>query len=171
MMSDIKQWYVSEDEQNYYDSLIQKQIGKINNKIKTFNLPFDYSIQLQQNMCFDSEEQYYEQLSDYTELVGVALFSQQWDAHILPVMINVPFLNTLRLIDGVSLNYLKEQISITLWHELAHGLIKLFQEYEIQIPFNYHNEIICEQFGRAKGNLNKSKLGKFILNLQIDDSI
>jgi hypothetical protein len=30
------------------------------------------------------------------------------------------------------------------------------------VPFYYDDEDICEEFGKSKGNLNNSKLGKWI---------
>jgi hypothetical protein len=41
---DIGDWYVKKNVVKKYDKIVEKLINNINNKLKSFNLPFDYSL-------------------------------------------------------------------------------------------------------------------------------
>lgn len=161
-------YILDQKDRKKYCRLVDNLINQINEKIETFNLPFDYELYLQDNMIYDSCDEYEQacQDDDMSDLCGKALFSYMWDANILPVIINIPFLYSQIYLGNMSLNNVQKQIEITLWHELAHGLIQRFKDDQIQIPFDVNDQQICQQFGRAIGELNKSKLGKFILNFK-----
>ena len=137
--------------------IVLKQIKEVNNKIETFDLPFDYEIELSETDISDED------------FVGQAMFSQQYDVHILPVAINFKLLAD-ELFMSNNIHYIKQEILITLWHEIGHGLIFRIEDDGYDIPFDYNNENICEEFGKAKGNLNHSKLGEWIkqFDWQID---
>lgn len=159
-------YILDQKDQKKYRRLVNNLINQINEKIKTFNLPFDYELYLQDDMIYDSYDEYEQacQDNDMYDLCGKALFSYMWDANILPVVINIPFLYLQIYFGDMSLNDVQKQIEITLYHELAHGLIQRFEDDQIQIPFSVHDQQICQQFGRARGELNKSKFGRFINN-------
>ena len=135
-----------------------EEIRKINQKLETFPLPFDYQIELSEQDVSDC---------DY---VGEALFSVQYDVHILPIAINFKLLAD-ELFMNNNIHYIKQEILITLWHEIAHGLIFRIEDDGYDMPFYYDDEDICEEFGKSKGNLNNSKLGKWIkqFDWQIDE--
>lgn len=137
--------------------IVLKQIQEVNNKIETFDLPFDYEIELSETDISDED------------FVGQAMFSQQYDINILPVAINFKILAD-ELFMSNNIHYIKQEILITLWHEIGHGLIFRIEDDGYDIPFDYDNENICEEFGQAKGNLNHSKLGEWIkqFDWQID---
>lgn len=164
---DIGDWYVKKNVVKKYDKIVEKLINNINNKLKSFNLPFDYSLQYHDNLIYGDHHSYNTTLDQYglqEESVGIALFSQQSDLNVLPVAINVPLLNSYLHLGIYTFSQIQKQIEITLWHELAHGLIQRFIDDQLQIPFNVHDQQICQQFGKSLGNLNKSKLGRFINN-------
>lgn len=129
--------------------IVIKEIEKVNLKINTFPLPFDYKIELSEIDISDE---------DY---VGQAMFSEQYDYNILLVAINFKILADEFFMSN-NIEYIKNEVRITLWHEVAHGLIEHIQDDGYNIPFDYNNEIVCESFGKAKGDLNKSELGKWI---------
>ena len=90
--------------------IVLKQIQEVNNKIETFDLPFDYEIELSETDISDED------------FVGQAMFSQQYDINILPVAINFKILAD-ELFMSNNIHYIKQEILITLWHEIGHGLI------------------------------------------------
>lgn len=138
--------------------IVIKEIEKVNLKISTFSLPFDYKIELSETDISDE---------DY---VGQAMFSEQYDYNILPVAINFKILADEFFMSN-NIEYIKNEVRITLWHEAAHGLIEHIQDDGYNIPFDYNNESVCESFGKSKGDLNKSELGKWIkqFNWQINE--
>lgn len=131
------------------DELLRKQIKVINNKLNKFPLPFNYKIELSETDISDE---------DY---VGQAMFSEQYDIQILPIAINIKLLAD-QFFNSNNKQYIINEIIITLWHEIAHGLIERINDDGYDIPFNYDDEDICQEFGQAKGQLNNSKLGKWI---------
>lgn len=164
---DAGDWYVDKEVVRRYDAIVDRVINDINSKLKKIGLPFDYSLQYHDDLVRGDNNSYETTLDQYgldKENVGVALFSQQWDISVLPVAINVPLLNQYQYLGICSFSQIQKQVQITLWHELAHGLIQRFDDEQIQIPFNVHDQQVCQEFGRACGELNNSKLGKFILD-------
>lgn len=159
-------YILDQKNQKKYRNLVDNLINQINEKIKTFNLPFDYELYLQDNMIYDNYDEYEQtcQDNDMFDICGKSLCSYMWDINVLPVIINIPFLYSQIYFGNMSLNDVQKQIEITLWHELAHGLIQRFEDEQIQIPFSVDDQHICQQFGRACGELNKSKFGRFINN-------
>ena len=139
------EWYVDEEDRKVYDSIIQKDVTGINNKLKQIkNLPFEYSIQFNEDCCCDSQEEYKQLFDMYNwsdSWICIAMYTEQVDAHILPVAVNITYLNMLRYIDGESLSYIQDQIQITLWHELAHGLIRKFEDDDYDFAANRIKEI------------------------------
>jgi predicted ABC-type sugar transport system permease subunit len=73
----------------------------------------------------------------------MAMFSEQCDVSILPIAINFQFIADEFFINNNMIN-IQNEITITLWHELAHGLIWAISDNGYDIPFDYDNEEICE---------------------------
>lgn len=128
---------------------IENEIRKVNKILDTFPIPFAYQIELSETDISDE---------DY---VAQVLFSEQYDIEILPIAINIQLLLQL-MVDGYSFEKVKDEISISIWHEVGHGLLQRIEDDGYNCPWNYDNEQICQDFGKAKGNLNNSKLGRWI---------
>ena len=143
-----------------YDEFIQSELAKINATIKTWNNPFDFSMEYMNHEdaeCFDD---------DNSHMLGLALFSMQDDISILPVSINIPLFETHRTGDCMAWDEVMEEITVTLWHEAGHGLIQRINDaFEVRIEDDFDTDIedVVEEFGRAQGDLNESKLGRYIL--------
>lgn len=164
---DVGDWYVGKKAVRRYDAIIDRVINHINSKLKEIGLPFDYALQYYDNLIYNDQNSYETTLNEYNieeEAIGIALFSHQGNINVLPVVVNVPLLNQYQHLGIYTFQQIQKQVQITLWHELAHGLIQRFDDEQIQIPFDVNDEQVCQEFGRACGELNNSKLGKFILD-------
>jgi hypothetical protein len=151
--------------EKWYYEAIDGVFSKVNSKLDTFSLPFDYSVEYDEQFetCRDEMDE------DAGNAIGVAVFSNQVDAHVLPVAID-PEKVYLEFTEYVSQSIYKAQaeneMEITLWHEVAHGIMQAFSdqcEYFVMDENGWTDEEeIAEEFGRAKGNLNSSRLGRWI---------
>lgn len=133
------------------ENFTNNEIKNINHTLNNYPVPFEYKIELS-----------FSDISD-EDFVGKAMFSEQYDIDILPVAINFHLLAN-EFFNYNNIKYIKDEITITLWHEISHGLIEKIESDGYEIPFDYDDEEIAEQFGQAKGDLNKSTLGKWIKN-------
>ena len=151
--------------EKWYYEAIDNVFSKVNSKLDTFSLPFDYSVEYDEQFetCRDEMDE------DAGNAIGVAVFSNQVDAHVLPVAID-PEKVYLEFTEYVSQSIYKAQaeneMEITLWHEVVHGIMQAFSdqcEYFVMDENGWTDEEeIAEEFGRANGNLNSSRLGRWI---------
>ena len=151
----------SEFEKWYYDK-IDQLFNDVNSKISGFDLPFEFSIEYDEEFETSRDEFDDEQY----DAVGMAMWSNQVDAHVVPIAIDP---QRVYVEDGFEGQPTAEkEIKITLWHEVGHAIIGLFNdqcEYDVMGENGWTDEEeIAEEFGQAMGNLNGSKLGKWILD-------
>lgn len=158
-------------EEFYYEA-VDRLFSKVNSKLNTFGLPFDYSIDYDEQFetCRDEMDK------DIGNAIGIAMFSNQVDDHVLPVAID-PEKVYLEFTEYDSQNIYEEQaeneMEITLWHEVGHGLLHaFFDQFEFLVMDENgwtDEEEIVEEFGQAKGNLNSSRLGRWIKDNRKND--
>ena len=150
---------VSENADFGYDAFIRKEVENVNSKIKSWGLPFDFQIEY-----VEVDREVFEEECEDGENVAIALFSMQDNVDTLPIAVNVEYMEQFREENYMSWDEVKDELVVSLWHEVGHGLVqRIIDEYDIEIPFDADDEDMAEEFGRAKGELNNSKLGKYIL--------
>lgn len=150
---------VSENADFGYDAFIRREVENVNSKIKSWGLPFDFQIEY-----VEVDRETFEEECEDGENVAIALFSMQGSVDTLPIAVNVEYMEQFREENYMSWDEVKDELVVSLWHEVGHGLVqRIIDEYEIEMPFDTDDEGMAEEFGRAKGELNNSKLGKYIL--------
>lgn len=62
------------------------------------------------------------------------------------------------------------QLKVSLWHEIAHGIIQYLEDNEVDVQFDEDEEDICEEYGKFKikeySGQTSSKLDKFLKTLK-----
>lgn len=157
LWKEFEKWYYSE---------INTLFSNVNSELSSFNLPFDYSVEYDQQF-----ETCREDMDDdgVGGAIGIALFSNQVDVHVLPVAMDPEKIYDTFADTSIGFIYkhdARKEMLITLWHEVGHGLLQAFvDEFECDIMEEQgwtDEEEIAEEFGQAKGDLNGSRLGKWI---------
>jgi len=143
-----------------YDAFINREVGNVNAEIKSWGLPFDFQIEYVEV----DREVFEEECDGDGENIAISLFSMQDSVDTLPIGINVDYMEQFRKDNFMTWEQVKEELVVSLWHEVGHGLVqRIIDEYDIETPFDADDEDMAEEFGRAKGNLSQSELGKYIL--------
>ena len=113
-------------------------LNKVTIEANEFLCRFDLSILIVDNDYFEENR------------VAEIMFSLQDDFHEFPVAINFDVLYDFLFANGNE-NNLEEiyvQLKVSVFHEIAHGLISFFDENDYDIPFSYDDEEVCEEFGK-----------------------
>ena len=148
---------VSENADFGYDAFIRKEVENVNSKIKSWGLPFDFQIEY-----VEVDREVFEEECEDGENVAIALFSMQGSADTLPIGVNVEYMEEFREENFMSWDEVKDELVVSLWHEVCHGLIqRIIDEYDMEMEID--EEEVAEDFGRAKGDLKQSEFGKYIL--------
>lgn len=159
----------TEDFQGWYYKAIDTIFREVNAKLSTFSLPFDYSIEYDESYETCREELEEDDDPVYKNSIGVAMFSNQTDADILPIAVDN---EKLMMIYFNSFNpaAVSSELETTIWHETAHGLLERFMDEfaDADTEDEEFNDLFrdiedtCEDFGKASGNLEASAFGRWI---------
>lgn len=159
----------TEDFDDWYHKAIDTIFREVNTKLSTFKLPFDYSIQYDESYETCREELEEDDDPVYKDAIGVAMFSNQTDADILPIAIDKEKIMMVYF-DLFNPEAVSSELETTIWHETAHGLLQRFMDEfadagTVDPEFKKLSgdvENTCETFGKAKGGLDSSAFGRWI---------
>ena len=154
--------------EKWFDDMVMTEFDNVNRKIAEYGMPFDMTIEYDDS--YESEEDFDEhECSDGLagDMVAVALLEDRADAHVIPVAVNKPMFEDIWYDDDVPTDRIENEFVVTLWHEVAHGILDnlgdLAMEHGVDMEFSCDDEEACEEFGKAKGNLEGSRLGRWIM--------
>lgn len=125
-----------------------------NNDLKKYDL----SVVHDQEYEFDEDD----------EWIAAINFDGQTDFHELLIAFNLKKLYDFLWNEGLEHDRteITAQLKVSLWHEIAHGLILYLSESGYDVPFEYDDEDICEEYGKHKAKQwtgqNGSKLAKWL---------
>lgn len=173
----VEHWNGNTDEfEDWYHKAIDTIFREVNTKLSTFKLPFDYSIEYDDSYETCREELEEDDDSVYRNSIGVAMFSNQTDANILPIAIDNEKAMTVYF-NSFNPAAVSSELETTIWHEVAHGLLERFMDEfaDADTEDEEFNDLFrdiedtCEDFGVASGNLETSRLGRWIKKNAGDD--